>query len=102
VSDPQPRPLLEELDARALEVLDFEREWAVRRGDKDAAIRSRFGFGSARYYQVLFALIDAPAALRHDPLLIRRLQRLRDTGTRSRLARTLGPDADFRTEDTDR
>jgi hypothetical protein len=84
-------PAGDALDERALEVLDFEREWAARAGDKDAAIRVQFGFGSARYYQVLYALIDSPSALRHDPLLVRRLQRLRDTRTRSRLARTLGP-----------
>lgn len=90
------------LDEFALDVLEFEREWALRSGDKEAAIRSRFGLGSARYYQVLFALIDSPAALRHDPLLVRRLQRLRDTRADARARRTLGPAHDRRTEDDPR
>ncbi|MBN9605143.1 MAG: DUF3263 domain-containing protein [Actinomycetales bacterium] len=103
-SGPAPITGADGLDERARAILAFERDWAVRAGearsrDKDAEIRSRFGLGSARYYQVLFALIDSPAALRHDPLLVRRLQRLRDTRTVARARRTLGPADDRRTED---
>jgi hypothetical protein len=76
---------LTELDLR---ILDFERRWAELAGGKEAAIRSEFGLGPARYYQMLHVLIDSPAALRQDPLLVRRLQRLRDTRIRSRAART--------------
>jgi len=76
---------LGELEER---MLDFERAWASRVGAKDAAIRAEFGVPSARYYQMLYALIDRPAALRSDPLLVRRLQRLRDARTRARAART--------------
>jgi hypothetical protein len=71
-----------------LRLLAFERDWADRVGAKEAAIRSEFGLPAARYYQMLYALIDSPDALRHDPLLVRRLQRLRDARTRSRAART--------------
>ena len=76
---------LSELELR---LLAFERDWADRVGAKEAAIRSEFGLPAARYYQMLYALIDSPDALRHDPLLVRRLQRLRDARTRSRAART--------------
>lgn len=76
---------LSELDVR---VLDFERVWAARVGAKEAAIQAEFSIPAARYYQMLYALIDSPVALRSDPLLIRRLQRLRDARTRARAART--------------
>ena len=75
-----------------MRVLDFEREWADRVGAKDAAIRAEFSIPAARYYQMLFALIDSPVALRSDPLLIRRLQRLREARTRARAARTFRTD----------
>jgi hypothetical protein len=45
---------------------------------KDSRIRDEFGFSSTRYYQLLGVLIDRPEALEHDPMLVRRLQRLRD------------------------
>ena len=45
---------------------------------------------STRYYQVLNALIDRPEALAFDPLLVRRLRRLRAARQRARSARRLG------------
>jgi hypothetical protein len=45
---------------------------------------------STRYYQVLNALIDRPEALEADPLLVRRLRRLRSARQRQRSARRLG------------
>ena len=47
---------------------------------------------SARYYQVLNALIDRSEALAADPLLVRRLRRLRASRQRQRQARRLGFD----------
>ncbi|WP_309713594.1 DUF3263 domain-containing protein [Pseudolysinimonas sp.] len=75
-----------ELDETELRLLAFERAWADRVGNREAAIRAEFGVSSARYYQMLYALIDSPLAVRHDPLLVRRLQRLRDSrrGARAR------------------
>lgn len=84
-----------ELDELGLQMLDFERRWASRVGAKDAAIRAEFSIPAARYYQMLYALIDSPVALRSDPLLVRRLQRLRDARSRARAART------FRMDDQD-
>jgi hypothetical protein len=71
-------------DERA--VLDFERAWWTLDGAKEALIVDRFGFTADRYYQVLNALLDRPEALEHDPLVVRRLLRLRDRRRRARLA----------------
>jgi hypothetical protein len=89
---------LTDLDLR---LLGFERDWAARVGAKEAAIRSEFGLPAARYYQLLYVLIDSPAALRHDPLLVRRLQRLRDARTRSRAARSFHAEAPTTQDMTD-
>ncbi|MCP6473695.1 DUF3263 domain-containing protein, partial [Klebsiella pneumoniae] len=59
-------------------MLDFERQWWKHAGAKEDAIRSEFALSSARYYQVLGALIDRREALVYDPMLVKRLQRLRD------------------------
>jgi Protein of unknown function (DUF3263) len=92
VSAPHPVRSTEPLDDLSVRVLEFERVWADRVGAKDAAIRAEFSIPAARYYQMLYALIDSPVALRTDPLLIRRLQRLRDARTRARAARTFSTD----------
>ncbi|MFT4030433.1 MAG: DUF3263 domain-containing protein [Protaetiibacter sp.] len=78
----------QELDALWLRVLEFERGWTGRTGAKTSAIRAEFDVAPARYYQLLSAILDSPAALRHDPLLVRRLQRMRDARARARAART--------------
>lgn len=75
------------LSARDRSILDFERQWWRHAGAKEEAIRSKFGLSAARYYQLLNAVIDSPAAVRHDPMLVRRLQRARDARTRARAAR---------------
>lgn len=59
-------------------ILPFERRWEGKPGNREAAIRESFGCSAARYYQALNALIDTPEALTTDPMLVRRLQRLRD------------------------
>jgi IS4 transposase len=85
VTDPRPAESPRtELDESEQRLLAFERAWADRVGNREAAIRAEFGVSSARYYQMLYALIDSPIAVRHDPLLVRRLQRLRDSRRRAR------------------
>ena len=81
-----------ELSDRDVLILKFERSWWRHAGQKEQAIRKEFALSSARYYQVLNALIDSPAALAHDPLLIRRLQRMRDERHAARSARLLPHD----------
>ncbi len=80
------------LPRRERDVLAFERQWWRYAGAKEAAIREQFGLSATRYYQVLNAVIDRPEALAADPLLVRRLRRMRATRQRQRSARTLGID----------
>jgi hypothetical protein len=80
----------EGLDDRSKQILDFERNWWMQTGPKERAIRIRFGWSAARYYQLLNRLIDAPEAMRHDPMLVKRLRRLRAARRRQRFARDFG------------
>ena len=80
------------LDRRDREILAFERQWWKYAGAKEQAIRELFDMSSTRYYQVLNSLIDNPAALAADPMLVKRLRRLRAARQRQRSARRLGID----------
>lgn len=66
-------------------ILDFERSWWTAPGPKDTAIRERFELSGTRYYQLLNDLLDDPEAYEHDPLLIRRLRRVRERRRRARI-----------------
>jgi hypothetical protein len=72
------------------EILDFERQWWKSPVPKEAAIRRRFGVSPARYHQALNRLIERPEALHYDPMLVRRLRRLREERRRKRFAARLG------------
>ena len=78
------------LDEREREILAFERQWWKYAGAKEQAIRELFDMSATRYYQVLNALLDRPEALAHDPMLVKRLRRLRSARQRQRSARRLG------------
>lgn len=82
----------DELSDRDALILAFERQWWKFAGAKEQAIRDQFQMSATRYYQVLNALIDKPEALIHDPLLVKRLRRLRSSRQRARSARRLGID----------
>jgi Protein of unknown function (DUF3263) len=94
VSSPQHdgKEPLGELSVRDADILTFERQWWKFAGAKEQAIRDRFQMSATRYYQVLNALIDKPEALAQDPLLVKRLRRLRATRQRNRSAKRLGID----------
>jgi hypothetical protein len=77
------------LSDRDREILAFERRWWKYAGAKEEAARELFDLTATRYYQVLNALIDTPAALEHDPMLVKRLRRVRSTRQRGRSARRL-------------
>lgn len=79
-------------DERDRAILDFEREWWQHPGAKEDAIRQTFGLSPARYYQVLGRLMDSEAALAYDPMLVKRLQRVRDDRRISRQKR-VNPDS---------
>jgi hypothetical protein len=80
------------LSRRDREILAIERQWWKYAGAKEQAIRELFDMSTTRYYQVLNALIDTPAALAADPMLVKRLRRLRASRQRQRSARRLGID----------
>ena len=79
-----------DLDQRSREVLDFEREAWKLSLTKERAIRERFGFSPSRYHQLLHRVIDRPEALVYDPMLVRRLRRVREVRRRARTASGLG------------
>jgi len=79
-----------ELTEREREILAFERSWWKQGGSKERAVREAFDMSATRYYQILNALIDSPAALVEDPMLVRRLRRQRVARQRQRAARRLG------------
>lgn len=81
-----------ELGERDREMLELERLWWKYSGAKEQAIRDKFDLSPTRYYQILNVLIDSEAALAHDPLLVKRLRRLRAQRQRQRQARRLGVD----------
>ena len=78
------------IDARAREILTFERTWWKQGGSKEKAVRDRFGMSATRYYQILNQIIDSPAALTEDPMLVRRLRRQRVSRQKLRAARRMG------------
>jgi hypothetical protein len=90
---PDRRATGDELARREREILAFEAQWWKYAGAKEQAIRELFDMSATRYYQVLNALIDKPAAMATDPMLVKRLRRLRASRQRTRAARRFGVDA---------
>ncbi|MEB3020509.1 DUF3263 domain-containing protein [[Mycobacterium] crassicus] len=78
------------LSRREHDILSFERDWWKYAGAKEEAIKERFALSATRYYQVLNALVDRPEALAADPMLVKRLRRLRSSRQKARAARRLG------------
>ncbi|NJP69203.1 DUF3263 domain-containing protein [Streptomyces spiramenti] len=67
------------LSAQDTAVLALEsRGGRVRGGAKERVIREQLEMSPTRYYQLLNALLDDPAALRHAPVTVNRLRRVRD------------------------
>ncbi|MFJ3958990.1 DUF3263 domain-containing protein [Arthrobacter sp. NPDC090010] len=80
-------PALNERDQR---ILEFERSWWKYSGAKEQAIKELFELSATHYYQQLNQVIDTQAALAYDPMLVKRLRRLRTSRHRARTARRLG------------
>lgn len=78
------------LTRREHDILAFERQWWKYAGAKEDAIKELFGLSATRYYQVLNALVDTPEALAADPMLVKRLRRVRASRQKARAARKLG------------
>jgi hypothetical protein len=82
-----------DLTERDAAILAFERAWWRYGGAKESAIRAEFSMSATEYYQVLNALLDSEAALARDPMLVKRLRRMRATRQRRRGTRRLGSPA---------
>jgi hypothetical protein len=83
---PTPDAALSERDAA---ILAFEQQWWRHAGAKEEAIRTELGVSAARYYQLLGVLIDSPVALASDPMLVKRLQRMRHARAEARSRRSM-------------
>lgn len=70
---------MDELNPREQAILAMEGRSFSGPGAKERAIREQLGLVPVRYYQLLNALLDDPRALRHDPVTVKRLQRVRDS-----------------------
>jgi Protein of unknown function (DUF3263) len=78
------------LTLREREMLAFERQWWKAAGAKEQAIRELFDMSATRYYQLVNRLIDKREAMQADPMLVKRLRRLRTGRVRARSARRTG------------
>lgn len=87
--DPGHSPLSERDQA----ILTFEKSWWRYAGSKEQAVRELFELSATRYYQVLNTLLDSPAALAAEPMLVKRLRRMRTSRQQARSARRLGVNA---------
>ena len=75
---------LSDLEVR---ILDFERSWWRYAGAKESAIKELFDMSAPRYYQLLNDLIDREDALLAQPMLVKRLRRLRQARMNTRSSR---------------
>ena len=82
--------MLGELTERDRAILARETAWPRHGGAKEEVIRAQLGMSAARYYQLLGRLIDSEEALEYDPMLVRRLRRIRDARSFRRSTRTPG------------
>jgi hypothetical protein len=86
-SPPEPAPAGSTGDVlveRERAILDFEKQWWRHAGAKEQAVRDTFGLSPTRYYQLLNGLLERPAALAYDPVLVKRLRRVRASRLRRR------------------
>jgi len=66
-------------------MLEFERNYWTFDEPKETLIRARFQCSADEYYAELNELLEQPAAMAHDPLVVRRVQRQRLRRRRQRL-----------------
>ena len=73
------------LSERDTAMLDFERAWWNNDEPRDQVIRARFQCSPDEYQVELTKVLDDPEAMDHDPLVVRRLKRLRLRARKARL-----------------
>jgi hypothetical protein len=82
--DPEINDMLNDtLSERELAIIDFEATWFTLDEDRHDAIRARFSCSVEDYNLELNRVIDHPAALLADPLVVRRLRRHRERRRRA-------------------
>jgi len=73
-----------------VKMLEFERSWWRHAGVKESSIKELFNLTPPAYYQLLNNLIDREAAVLAEPILVKRLRRLRDSRTQARSSSKVG------------
>lgn len=73
------------LTERQQAMLDLERTAWTLDDSKEQLIRERFACTLETYYGDLNELLELPEAMEYDPMVVRRLRRLRDRRRRARL-----------------
>ncbi len=71
------------LNERERAIIEFEASWFTLDEDRHDAIRARFACSVEEYNLELNRVIDHPAALVADPLVVRRLRRHRERRRRA-------------------
>jgi len=78
------------LGLQAQRILAFENKWTKHSGRKSDHIIRELGLTRARYFQMLNAILDDPAALAHDPVTVHRLRKVREERAANRASRLFG------------
>ena len=73
-----------------IKLLEFENNWWRHAGSKESAVKELFNLTPPAYYQLLNNLIDRQEALMAQPILVKRLRRIRDARTTARSSSKLG------------
>jgi hypothetical protein len=89
-SMPLNNPATAGLSEFEVKMLEFERSWWRHAGVKESSIKELFNLTPPAYYQLLNNLIDREAAVLAEPILVKRLRRLRDSRTVARSSSKLG------------
>jgi len=89
-SMPLNNPATTGLSELEVKMLEFERSWWRHAGVKESSIKELFNLTPPAYYQLLNNLIDREDALMAEPILVKRLRRLRESRSVARSSSKLG------------
>ncbi len=88
--DPSSDSVAAGLSELEIKLLEFEINWWRHAGSKESAVKELFNLTPPAYYQLLNNLIDRQEALMAQPILVKRLRRIRDARTTARSSSKLG------------
>ncbi|NCX40666.1 MAG: DUF3263 domain-containing protein [Burkholderiaceae bacterium] len=88
--DPSSDSVAAGLSELEIKLLEFENNWWRHAGSKESAVKELFNLTPPAYYQLLNNLIDRQEALMAQPILVKRLRRIRDARTTARSSSKLG------------